>query len=438
VQRICPLYLLVIVLLALWDCPARGQDELPSPAEKIDDNLPVTINDLTRLALEQNPRLAQAGFAVEAARGRAIQAGLYPNPVFEFTADELGDRTGPAGILSPFLSQEIVRGGKLQLGRAAGEREVDQATLTLAAQRYALLSEVRQAYIDTLTVQARVELLGMAVRITEEAAAAVRKLIEAKQASRLDLLLIETDVARFQAEREAAEAELPAAIRRLAAVIGVPEARLGRVAGSLDPPFPVYDLERVQAFVLATNPEALAARVGVDRSRLLLQRAYAEAIPNVTLAAGYTRQSQNLSNNWGFAVQLPLPVWNRNQGGIREATANLGDATQEVRRIEADLADRVATAVRNYSAAVKRAERYRTDVLPRAKESFALSVQAYQAGVFDYARVVDAQRGIAQASLEYVASLGEAWRAAAVLSGLLLEDVWPPPQASTPPAPPAK
>ena len=73
------------------------------------------------------------------------------------------------------------------------------------------------------------------------------------------------------------------------------------------------------------------------------------------------------------------------------------------------------------------AERYRADVLPRAREAYALSIKAFQAGQYDYAKVVQARRDVAQTNLEYVAALGEAWRAAAALSGLTLEDVWPPP-----------
>ncbi|MBI2806349.1 MAG: TolC family protein [Planctomycetes bacterium] len=91
-----------------------------------------TLHDLIDLGLRQNPALAQAGFDIQAAQGKARQAGLYPNPTLSFSADELGDRTGPGGILTPAVSQEIVLGGKLKLSRAVAQREVDQATLALA------------------------------------------------------------------------------------------------------------------------------------------------------------------------------------------------------------------------------------------------------------------------------------------------------------------
>jgi cobalt-zinc-cadmium efflux system outer membrane protein len=64
--------------------------------------------------------------------------------------------------------------------------------------------------------------------------------------------------------------------------------------------------------------------------------------------------------------------------------------------------------------------------LPRAQEAYELSRKAYAGGVFEYLRVLEAQRAVAQANLEYVRALGEAWRTAGAISGLTLEDHWPP------------
>ena len=112
------------------------------------------LAEVAQMGLAQNPRLAQAVFRVDAARGRALQAGLYPNPTISATFDELGDRTGPSGVNTlPLVSQEIVTGKKLRLDRAAANREVDQATLAVMNQRYALLSSIRQAFFEVVTLQ---------------------------------------------------------------------------------------------------------------------------------------------------------------------------------------------------------------------------------------------------------------------------------------------
>ncbi|HQR43863.1 MAG TPA: TolC family protein, partial [Gemmatales bacterium] len=143
------------------------------------------------------------------------------------------------------------------------------------------------------------------------------------------------------------------------------------------------------------------------------------------VGAGYVRQNQNRSNDWAVNFSVPLPVWNRNQGRIASATAAVGSAQLEIERVENELVERVSSAFREFAAARQRAERYRTGILPRAKESYRIVEQGYKNGAFDYLKVLDAQRTLSQANLEQIRALGDAWKAASALSGLTLEDEWP-------------
>ena len=173
--------------------------------------------------------------------------------------------------------------------------------------------------------------------------------------------------------------------------------------------------------------------MAVERARAALRLAEAQPIPNVTVSAGFIRQFENKSYDAGVGLSVPLAVWNRNQGNIRAARAELAMAAQGVAKAENDLADRLATAFRAYDAAAERASQYRTEVVPRAEETHRLSLEAFKGGQFEYLRVIQAQRAVAEARLELNKSLGEAWRAAGEISGLLLEESWPARPAMAPP-----
>src|SRR3990172_6950410 len=97
----------------------------PEASDRARD-VPVTLEQLERAALAHNPTLVQAATLVEAARGRTIQAGLYPNPTIGYTGSEIGNdgRGGQQGIA---FGQEIVTGGKLRLSRAVAAYERAQA-----------------------------------------------------------------------------------------------------------------------------------------------------------------------------------------------------------------------------------------------------------------------------------------------------------------------
>lgn len=385
------------------------------------------MNGLVELALAANPRLAKANALVEAARGRYVQAGLKPNPVFAFNADELGDRTGPMGLLSPQLSQEFVLGGKLSLSQAVVAKEIDQATLDALGQRYAVAGAVRAAAYELAALHQRREVLAEVVGIAEQSVEQATKAEKNPNGTltRGDVLPLELELERFRAERDTVEKEIPAAERRLAALTGDARMPIGTFATELSAPLPEYDLDAAREAVVEFHPEVRAAAVAVDRAQAAVRRAEAELIPNVTGSIGYVRQNQNLSNDWSVGVSVPLVIHNKNQGNIRAARAEVAAATLEVTRVQNDLAERVATTFRTYTAARQRAEKYRTAILPKAEENYAFVKKQLDRGVVEYLRVLQAQRAVAEAKLESNRAVGEAWTAAGELSGLLMEEAWP-------------
>ncbi|MFO0803153.1 MAG: TolC family protein [Gemmataceae bacterium] len=386
---------------------------------------PVVVDDLVAVAVNRNPRLARAAFAIDAAQGKVVQAGLYPNPTLAIQWDEIGDRTGQGGVLNlPQFTQEIVTARKLSLSQAVAATEANQATLDLLAERYAVIGDVRGAFYELYALENRVAILDELVKLAAEAVKNGEKLLENKQIARLDLVQLQVEYARFQAEADAARQEVPAVRKRLAALIGDPKMAVGAIAG----PFhdvPPYDPERAMEAILASHPLVRTAKVGVERAQAAVRRAEVEPIPNIHFNTGYIRQYENQSHDFQLGLAASIPSWNRNQGNIRAAKAELGMAIQSVGKVENALAERAAAAFRTYSAAVKRAELYRKEILPKATETYQLSLEAFKGGQFEYLRVIAAQRAIAEARLEYNRSLGEAWRAAAELSSLLLEEKWP-------------
>lgn len=401
----------------------------------------LALDALVVLALEQNPRLAKVSFAVEAARGRAYQAGLYPNPLVALTWDELNDRTGRSGVNTlPLVTQEIVMGRKLQLSRAAAEREVEQANWDVMAERYKMLGEIRSAYFDALALQERVRLLCEIRRYGRDVTKTVRSLRDdAKQLADIDVLPVEAELFRYEADVESAQAEKAAAYKRLAALVGVNRMAIAKVAGQLgDYSLPDYDAESTPLYVLSVHPEIQMAQWGVEKAKFLVQRAKVEPIPNLTVNGGYVRQNQNRSDDYTLGVSASIPLWNKNQGNIRAAEAELCAAMQEVGRVENDLTDRVATALREFAAARKRAAKYQA-VVDRAEQAQQIATEDQRRNLSPL-MVLELQRSLRQARLEQLKSLGDAWKAAATISGLTIEDQWPPAPtnpANVPPAPAA-
>jgi cobalt-zinc-cadmium efflux system outer membrane protein len=262
-----------------------------------------------------------------------------------------------------------------------------------------------------------------------------QRLVEAKEVAELDLIQFRVERNRFRAEREANQRELTAAFRRMAANLGFPDLPPTPLEDLLTLPDPVYEFEPARSLVASVHPQLRSAQVGVSRAQVALRRAEAEPIPNVSFGAGYVRNNKDRADEWAFQVGIPIPVFNRNQGNIRAAQAEIGQASRQVNETENELIGRLATAFGDYAAARERVDQYRTDILPDAQRAYQLSIQAFQGGEFQYLRVLQAQRTVAETNLEYVRALGEMWKAASDISGLLLEENWPFIQSDVPAAP---
>ena len=430
---------LVVVLLALA-LPTNVVAQLPSTAEGANgvlrlpppiaapprqpEELPphgLSLADVEQMALDNNPTLTAVRARIAAARGSQVQAGLCPNPVVGYMADEMGD-DGTAGMQGGFIGQRFITGGKLRLDRAMAARDVQEMQSVRTSQEFRVLSDVRLRFYDALVAQRKVELTGKLLSISQNFTDLSQQLLDARQISQNDLLLVEIETEESQIVAENALNEQKEAWRRLTAFIGVASLKPLPLTGELAADLPVYDWEQSYSGILGNSPELAAASARVERARLAIQRARRENIPNIDLMVSVQHMNQDGDNIAGVQAGIPIPVLNRNQGNIMKTDAELVAATHDVRRIELDLRDRLAIAFRRYANAKHQVDRYTEKILPRAHRSLDVVTRGYAGGQVDFLTLLTSQRTYIRANLSYLASLAELRQAATVIQGQLLTD----------------
>ncbi len=164
------------------------------------------------------------------------------------------------------------------------------------------------------------------------------------------------------------------------------------------------------------------ARAEVRRARWALDRAIAEPVPDVTaqLAAQYdTATSDPIA---GVQIGAPIPLWNKNQGGVQQAESAVVAAVRNVERVELSLRERLADAFQDYSDAKIQTQTYAEEILPKAKETFELVSRGYEAGEVGYLAMLNAQQTYFETNLAYIDSLRDAWRSTQRIDGLLLDE----------------
>ena len=407
----------------------------PQPAEEEQPQGPlVRLADLEPVALKNSPAVQQAEAAVHAAEGRARQAGLYPNPTAGYTGEEI--KSGPqtrGGQHGFFVDQTIVLGGKLGKRRDVFLQEVREAEAGLEAANYRVLNQVRLAYFEALAGQQRVATLARLGALVDEAVETSHGLFNVGQADRPDVLEIEIEARQTQLELARARTMAEQSRQQLAIAVGDPAMAIGRVDGTLEAALPRIDAASLTD-ILGRSPQLAAARAGVDRAEAAVRAARAERVPDLFLRGGaqYNRELLEATNEpvgWqGLAeVGIGIPIFNRNQGGIAAAEAELVSAEAEVRRQELVLRSRFAAAFSAYQEALRTSEAYRTEILPKADEAYRLYLARYEQMTAAYPQVLIARRTWLQVNLDYIDALERLYRAALPLQGFLLTDAVEPP-----------
>ncbi len=408
--------------------PAPPEPPAPLPESVAPGTLEstgITLDDITGIALANSPLVREARNQWLAAQGRALQASFYPNPTIGNGAPQLA---GLQSQVNGYVGQEIVTKGKIRLDTAAAEREAYAAEMSLIRARFDLLTMVRKRFFTALAMQRRVEVLDQMVGIARRSHEISERLLKAGVGPRSDVLLLQIELSKAEAELRNAHTLAETSRRELAAATGLVDLVINRVAGDLQQPLPDYDLAATQQAVLERNALVRRAQFEVARWQFLLRRAEVEPWPNIDMMGGYQRQQPGNGfplDQGMYQVQIVLPLYNQNQGNIRAAQATIGSSVAAFNRVRTELANETALAVGNYITARQFADRYRTEILPAAVDVQRITGQLYNQGQVEFLRYLASQRALLDANLAYISAQLERWHAGAELAGLLQSEQFP-------------
>ncbi len=363
----------------------------------------ITLERALTEALENNLSLLAQRASIAVAEARLITARLRPNPVLSAGGDHLDllgtgfDELNAAGppefnVRADFT---IERGGKRQSRIAVAEHGRRIAELEFLDAVRTLRQEVQNGFLDALLAK---EKLALARRNWET----FNRLVEINRArwragDIAEVELIRSRVAALEQGNAVrrAEAEVRGAIIRLLSLMGrtrfAPEAD---VEGDLGRDAELPALEAVRQSALERRPDLLAARLSARRATAELKLELARARPDLTLGSEYRRQ-QGLAgkgNMLGFFIEIPLPVFDRNQGEIERARQELRQAELRVRALEAAILAEVENAHQQCVVSRRLLAEIETGVLAQAREVRDITEYSYTRGQASLLELLDAQR----------------------------------------------
>ncbi|MCD6395081.1 MAG: TolC family protein [Planctomycetes bacterium] len=405
-----------------FQSPEKPPATVSETYEIAEPNGIITLRQALALALMRNPELRAFSWATRASEARKLQASLRPNPELGVEVEEVGgtgQRRGFDGAETTLqLGQLIELKGKRRKRTRVASLEKELAELDYQAKRLDVLTDTTRLFVGVLAAQEQLALAEELVRLSEQVLTTVSQRVEAGKDSPVEKTKSEIALASVRIEREKARQNLESARKQLAAIWAGKSPVFEKVAGQLDVVQSIPTEDQL-ADLIAQNPDISRWAVELEQRRAAFELEKAKATPDITLSGGFRRYNETDDNAVVFGVSIPLPIANRNQGGILEARHNLTKAGEERKAAEASVNTALALSYQSLSNAFTEATELKSKVLGGAQDVFDASTEGYREGKLDYLNVLDAQRTLFEAKGQYIEALSAYHKARADVERLI-------------------
>jgi cobalt-zinc-cadmium efflux system outer membrane protein len=285
----------------------------------------------------------------------------------------------------------------------------------LEVKRRDIRKRVHSAFATALYQEKAYQAQGEIQRNAEKAVATTQARVEAGDAVKEDVARVEMELARARVELRRAESLREQALVGLASAMGDAKLAVRSVSGALDATFEIPTLESLAAN-LAVMPENAQAEADVRARNARVDVAKAERIPDVKVELLYHRLEASSANTVDVGLSIPLPLFNRNQGKLREARAEVAAAEARSRMTRNELTARLRESHLQLTTALATSSTLKTEVLTRAETVLKGAEARYAAGDISLAEILPVRRDWAAVQLSYLESLREVMQAWAALS----------------------
>ncbi len=414
-----PMRVLLISLSAgacLWGTglswSATADDNKASMAQKpAPSTMRLNQDEAVALFLRQNFDLLITKFGIDHAKGQQITARLFPNPVLSVST------------LGAFGQQQtLTRSGQVypqiqQLFEMAGKRgyRMESASFGARSAEANFEDAIRQLTFTVKDAYYRVQLAQRRLALAEENRDRFSRILEVNTIrfkkgyiAEVDLIRIRLQVVDFQSQIIQAIQDGNQARADLRVLLGLSPSVEVLLTTELGYHLIEPDIVALRRLAIETRPDIRMKRLTQSQRMADLRLAKAYRIPDITAGAGIALQGPQGPDNQqqlGFSLGVPLPLFNRNQGGIVQAEVSTQVADADLQKAVVQVENDVEIAYRNLLESRRLVETYRSGVLEDARLTLTIVEKAYERGGATIIDLLDAARTSRTIQQNYIETL---------------------------------
>ncbi len=354
----------------------------------------VSLDELTREALQKNSSVQSALHAYKAKLHRIPQVKTLPDPkvgvgwmgnIEPFSIQD-GD---PSSYRSIQAMQEIPFPGKLGLRSDIAGKEAQAAWWDYEAARRRVVAEVKTAYYEYYFLskaiditQKNKDLLDKLSHIAENRYRVGKGILQDTLKAQTELSLLLTRLTVLQQKRDTAEARINTLLSRN------PETQLAQPA-EVQPAVLNYSLSELYLLAAKSDPGLRREQQRIERGQYAVDLAHKNYLPDLDVAYMY-QQRPLLPDMHGFTFTVNVPVFYKSKQ--REAEEEAAEEVIAARRTQDSRQNDVNFGVKQAYLAAKASEDlmrlYSKAVVPQASLALESSMSSYEVGNVDFLSVL--------------------------------------------------
>ncbi len=396
---------------------AAGQATSAAPGQHVAltryEGPALTLRAALDEALAKNPELVALRAQLGVTRERPAQERTLAPPMLETTIWQW-----PINSLNPantnmymFLATQDLPGrGKRDLRAAVAEKDVALAQNDIDARARHVFNDVKQAYAALYVSRKAIESHLATVDVLRQFADISQAKYTTGRISQQDVLKAVVEVSRLHEDIIMLDQQAQLASATLNTLLDRPtDAPIGPLGEPYEQTLlpPVADLQR-QA--LERQPEIRGARLAVERAEAALAVARRDHKPDFSVQGGYMLLPQQTDGILArLSITWPDAPWSRGRidARVREMSADVEAARARQKSMENALRFAVQAAYVRLKAAEQRAALLRTTLLPQSQQTLEVSRVAYQNDRVEFLALLDNERTLLNAQLDYYRALSD-------------------------------
>ncbi|UVH49663.1 TolC family protein [Pseudomonas sp. CBSPBW29] len=367
----------------------------------------LTLESALQTAFANNPDMAAAQWEIDIAQGGRQQAGLIPNPVASWDAEDTRRNSRTTTVK---LSQTLELGGKRGARIDVATRAQEAAALTLEQRRNGLRADVIDGYYGALRAQERLDLAQRSLALAERGLVVANGRVTAGKSSPVEATRAQVQLSEIRLEFNRAQMGLTDAYRRLAASTGAASTDFQAVATQAQaaPELPptAQLLGRLEQTV-----ELRLAELQIVQGEAALGLEKAQRIPDLDVSIGSQYDASVRERVNVVGVSMPIPLFNRNQGNVLAASRRADQARDLRNAAELRLRTETRQALDLWQTANTEVRSFNQQILPAAQSAVDSATRGFEMGKFNFLDVLDAQRTLIAARTQYLAATAQATEA---------------------------